>query len=106
MPITKLNRSVIRLSGEGLYDWLNSLITNSLNADINFAALLTPQGKIIADFFVVKDADDLLLDTPTKFKDNLTKRLKMYKLRVPIDCLLYTSPSPRDATLSRMPSSA
>ena len=24
----------------------------------------------------------------------------------PIDCLLYTSPSPRDATLSRMPSSA
>ena len=26
--------------------------------------------------------------------------------KVPIDCLLYTSPSPRDATLSRMPSSA
>ena len=24
----------------------------------------------------------------------------------PLDCLLYTSPSPRDATLSRMPSSA
>ena len=85
MPITKLNRSVIRLSGEGLYDWLNGLITNSLNADINFAALLTPQGKIIADFFVVKDADDWLIDTPTKFKDNLIKRLKMYKLRAPIE---------------------
>ena len=28
------------------------------------------------------------------------------KLRIPLDCLLYTSPSPRDATLSRMPSSA
>ena len=28
------------------------------------------------------------------------------KLRWPIDCLLYTSPSPRDGDESRMPSSA
>ena len=34
-------------------------------------------------------------------------RTKTLRLNArPVDCLLYTSPSPRDATLSRMPSSA
>ena len=37
-------------------------------------------------------------------KSDLMKILK--SLNTPVDCLLYTSPSPRDATLSRMPSSA
>ena len=36
----------------------------------------------------------------------LAKRLAHYQLDSYSDCLLYTSPSPRDATLSRMPSSA
>ena len=54
MPIAQLNRSVFRLSGEGLTPWLDGLITNSLSGDITFAALLTPQGKIIADFFVTE----------------------------------------------------
>jgi len=52
---------------------------------MTFAALLTPQGKIIADFFVTKDGEDLLLDTPTKFASDLFKRLRMYRLRSPID---------------------
>ena len=40
-----------------------------------------------------------------KFGINYTKNV-MSAHRTPHDCLLYTSPSPRDATLSRMPSSA
>jgi len=43
--------------------WLEGIITNSLKSDITFAALLTPQGKIIADFFVSKDKETLLIDT-------------------------------------------
>ena len=85
MPITRLERSVFRLSGEGVIAWLDGLITNSLNGDMTFAALLTPQGKIIADFFVTKDGDDLLIDTPSKFAADLFKRLRMYKLRAPIE---------------------
>jgi len=85
MPITKLNRTLIRLSGEGVQDWLSGLITNSLDGNMTFAALLTPQGKIIADFFVIKDNDDLILDSATKFGDTLIKRLSMYRLRAPID---------------------
>ena len=38
---------------------------------------------------------------------NISKKPKRtLKLYVNTTCLLYTSPSPRDATLSRMPSSA
>ncbi len=85
MPIAQLNRSVFRLSGEGVSAWLDGLITNSLKEDLTFAALLTPQGKIIADFFVTKQGEDLLLDTPTKFATDLFKRLRMYKLRAPIE---------------------
>jgi len=65
--------------------WLDGLISNSLSGSMTFAALLTPQGKIIADFFVTKDREDLLLDTPSKFAPSLFKRLRMYKLRAPIE---------------------
>ena len=85
MPIAKLDRSVIKISGETAGDWLDKLITNSLKSEVNFAALLTPQGKIIADFFVSYEGESLLIDTPTKFSDALLKRLKMYRLRAPID---------------------
>jgi len=85
MPAAQLDRAIFRLSGEGVEAWLNGLITNSLSADMTFAALLTPQGKIIADFFITKDGDDLLIDTPQKFAEGLFKRLRMYKLRAPIE---------------------
>lgn len=84
MPVAKLDRTLLRLSGEGADIWLDGLITNSLKSDITFAALLTPQGKIIADFFVTKDASGLLIDTPQKFGAVLQKRLKLYKLRAPV----------------------
>jgi len=45
-------RTLLKLSGEGVRDWFSGLITNSLNGPVTFAALLTPQGKIIADLFV------------------------------------------------------
>lgn len=84
MPITRLDRSIFKLSGDGVSAWLEGIITNSLKTELSFAALLTPQGKIIADFFVTKDGDDLIIDTPKKFGQLLFKRLRMYKLRAPI----------------------
>ena len=85
MLIDHLNRTVFSLSGEGVEDWLSGLITNDLSEDVTFAALLTPQGKIIADFFIYKWFDGLLLDTPSKFAADLHKRLRMYRLRAPIE---------------------
>ena len=42
----------------------------------------------------------------TPISQNVYKKINEYDFDVIISCLLYTSPSPRDATLSRMPSSA
>ena len=85
MPIHHLDRTVFTLSGEGVEDWLSGLITNDLSKNATFAALLTPQGKIIADFFIYKWFEGLLLDTPSKFAADLYKRLRMYRLRAPIE---------------------
>ncbi len=85
MSSAHLPRTIYRLSGEGVEDWLAGLLTNSLDAEISFAALLTPQGKIIADMFVHRDGDAFLLETPTRFAADLFKRLRMYRLRAPIE---------------------
>ena len=69
----------------GRRDWLSGLITNEIGENVTFAALLTPQGKIIADFFIYRESEELLLDTPTKFGEMLHKRLRMYRLRAPIE---------------------
>ncbi len=85
MPIQRRDRTVLKLSGEGVRDWLSGLVTNSLSAPVTFAALLTPQGKIIADMFITDRGDHLLLDTPPDMGEALHKRLKMYRLRAPIE---------------------
>ena len=96
MSAAGLDRTVFRISGVGAREWLLSLITNSITGpDMTFAALLTPQGKIIADFFIRTDSyhypkdtedgvDSILLETASKFAPALEKRLKMYRLRKPI----------------------
>ena len=49
----------------------------------------------------------IYLDTDDTGEDNLTQYFKFaQEIKPKYICLLYTSPSPRDATLSRMPSSA
>jgi len=85
MPICRLNRTILSLKGDDVEGFLGGLITNSLHNDLTFAALLTPQGKIIADFFVHKVGDGLVLETAEKFGKTLALRLKMYKLRAKID---------------------
>lgn len=85
MLIERRDRTIIRLAGEGVRDWLSGLVTNSLTGPVTFAALLMPQGKIIADFFVTDQGDCLLLDTTVDMGVALLKRLKLYRLRAPIE---------------------
>lgn len=84
MPIASLNRCIISLSGDRVSEWLENLITNNLSSDISFSALLTPQGKIISDFFITKSHEKLIIDAPKKNKEVLIKRLNIYKLRAPV----------------------
>lgn len=84
MPIARLDRAIITLTGENVFSWLDGLVTNSLDGDINFAALLTPQGKIIADFFVWRTDDGAMIETPRSTAAAFLTKLKMYRLRAAI----------------------
>jgi folate-binding protein YgfZ len=80
------DRAVIRLSatepGEDLSGFLNGLVTNDVSGSLPvWAALLTPQGKVLFDFVVWADGDDLLIDCEADQAEALAKRLSIYRLR-------------------------
>jgi tRNA-modifying protein YgfZ len=79
------DRALIRMSGEGVRDFLQGLITNDVFGPLPvWAGLLTPQGKALFDFIVWEDGDDLLIDCEKDQADALARRLSLYRLRRPI----------------------
>lgn len=82
------NRRIVRLSGADCRSFLQGLVTNNvdrLDQGLVYAALLTPQGKYLADFFLAPDGDDVLLDVSEEIADALIKRLTMYRLRAAVE---------------------
>jgi len=80
-------RRILRLSGLDTDAFLQGLITNDiakLSGGLVYGALLTPQGKYIADFFLARDGDAILLDVAEPLGDDLLKRLNMYRLRADV----------------------
>ena len=80
-------RRVLRLSGADTESFLQGLITNDiarLGDGLVYAALLTPQGKYVADFFLTRDNGDVLLDVAAPLADALEQRLNMYRLRADV----------------------
>ncbi|UWQ50858.1 folate-binding protein [Leisingera caerulea] len=81
------DRRILRLSGSDAKSFLQGLVTNNvdrLGDGLVYAALLTPQGKYIADFFLAADGDAVLLDVETSLAEGLLKRLNMYRLRADV----------------------
>lgn len=81
------NRTVLSITGTDRVDFLQGLITNDVTRakdSIIYAALLSPQGKFIADFFVIGQADRLLIDVGTSIAPALFQRLSMYRLRADV----------------------
>jgi folate-binding protein YgfZ len=77
-------RRLFRITGKDARDFLQGLVTNDvrkLDQGAVYAALLSPQGKYLADFFLVPDGDAILLDVKADLADALVKRLNMYRLR-------------------------
>ena len=86
MPtITLQNRNLIAVSGDDAFDLLQNLITTDLTlvnqGEAWPGALLTPQGKILFEFLVMRSDDGLLLETSAENADPLIKRLMLYRLR-------------------------
>lgn len=80
------HRAVIRLSpldtGEDLRGFLQGLVTNDVTGPLPvWAALLSPQGKVLFDFLVWADGAELLLDCEADQAEALVKRLSLYRLR-------------------------
>lgn len=83
------DRAVLRLSGDEAVSFLQGLVTNDVEhvpeGGAVYAALLTPQGKFMFDFFVVRQGGDILLETSAARSADLLKRLTLYKLRAKIE---------------------
>jgi tRNA-modifying protein YgfZ len=82
---TLTDRAIVRLSGEGVSEFLQGLVTSDVAGELPiWTGLLTPQGKCLFDFLIWADRDDFLLDCETEAADDLIERLSMYRLRRPI----------------------
>jgi len=80
-------RHVLRITGADRVKFLQGLTTNDVEGLAHgavYAAMLTPQGKYLADFFLVDAGDAILLDVAEPLAAGLAKRLSMYKLRADV----------------------
>ena len=85
------DRGILYISGPDSEKFLQNLISNNIEK-VNeskscFASLLSPQGKFLFDFIVVKHKDGYLLDCEKRIIDQLYKKLVMYKLRSAVEIL-------------------
>lgn len=82
-----MTRKIIRISGADCQTFLQGLVTNDINRLKDgpvYAGLLTPQGKYIADFLLIPDGEDVLLDIDATLAGTVLPRLNMYKLRADV----------------------
>ena len=91
------DRGTVRVSGPDAPKFLQGLVTNDVEGlvtnpdDLAFAAstahaaILSPQGKILFDFFCVRTLDGFVLDVLREKVPDLVKRLSMYKLRAEVE---------------------
>jgi folate-binding protein YgfZ len=79
------DRGVVRVVGEDAEKLLQGVITNDMallaRQPAIHAALLSPQGKMLFEFFVAREGSGFLLETATSQAAALAKRLSMYRLR-------------------------
>ena len=79
------DRSIIEVTGEDRLSFLQGLVSSDVRrvtaTRAIYAALLTPQGKYLFDFFIVGAGDALWLDCEAGRADALARRLGIYRLR-------------------------
>jgi folate-binding protein YgfZ len=83
------SRAVIRLSGPDWRSFLQGLITQDVetmaDGELRYGALLTPQGRIAEDLFILREGENALLDVPAASRETLIAKLKMYRLRAKVE---------------------
>ena len=87
-PIFLSHRSIISVSGADAEPFLNNIVTVSTSdlnpGELRYGALLTPQGKVIADMLLAREGEAILIDCDTGAAPALAKRLSLMKLRAAV----------------------
>jgi tRNA-modifying protein YgfZ len=83
------SRGILRVRGADARKYLQGLVSNDIGKaqgeNAIHAGLLSPQGKILFDFFVVPEGDGFLIDVARDKADELLKRLLFYRLRAQVE---------------------
>jgi folate-binding protein YgfZ len=91
-PVLLADRGVLRVGGAQAETFLQDLVSNDVTnlaaGEARYAALLTPQGKILFDMIIIAIEEDgaraFLIDCAGEQAADLTKRLGFYKLRAKV----------------------
>ena len=85
------DRAIIYINGEDAKDFLQNLISNDINKVTDnssiFASLLTPQGKFLFEFIVVKHKSGFFIDCEKTQSEEIFKQLNLYKIRSKVEIL-------------------
>ncbi len=85
------DRAILYVNGEDAKEFLQNLISNDVNkvSDTNscFTSLLSPQGKFLFEFIIIKHKSGYMLDCEKSQVDGLFKQLNVYKLRSKVEIL-------------------
>ncbi|MDA7948445.1 MAG: folate-binding protein [Hyphomicrobiaceae bacterium] len=83
------DRTAIRVTGDDARKFLQDVVTNDVTKAVDgeavHAALLSPQGKILFDFFLLDRGEYFLLECARDTRDDLIKRLMFYRLRAAVE---------------------
>ena len=75
----------INIAGHDRKDFLQGIITNDIN-ECNrnkpiYSCILSPQGKFLADFFVIELDESYFIEIHNRFFDNILQKLQLFKLK-------------------------
>ena len=101
------DRTILEVTGADRFAFLQNLVSNDVaraRAGLVYAALLTPQGKYLADFFLAERGEAILIDVKSALAPALMQRLSLYRLRArvalaesPLKVSRGTGPAPAGA---------
>ena len=81
-------RALLSVSGADRISFLQGLVTQDMGRvareGIGYGAMLTPQGKLVADFLLVSQGDAILIDLAEGLAEDLVRRLTMFRLRAQV----------------------
>ena len=85
------DRSILYINGLDAKDFLQNLVTNDINKVSEnsscFASLLTPQGKFLYEFIIIKHKSGYFIDCEKAQSEEIFNQLNLYKIRSKVEIL-------------------